>query len=64
MTDSNETPRCIQCEKTSNEAPLVRLQYKGKDLWICTQHLPLVIHSPEDLAGKLPGIEKIGSHPN
>jgi hypothetical protein len=40
--------------------PLIRLSYQGKDLWICPQHLPLLIHEPAKLAGKLPGIKTSG----
>jgi hypothetical protein len=28
-------------------------------LWICPQHLPLLIHNPQQLAGKLAGAENL-----
>ena len=62
MTESNDTPRCIQCERTSNDVPLIHLQYQEKGLWICTQHLPILIHSPAKLAHKMPGLEHIEGH--
>ena len=58
MTD---TPRCLHCECTSDEVPLLQLRFKGKEVWICPQHLPVLIHKPAELAHKLPGLEKL--HP-
>jgi hypothetical protein len=55
MTD--KLPLCIYCDRTSNEVPLIAIQYRGKEFWICPQHLPVLIHQPARLAGKLPGLE-------
>lgn len=52
-------PNCIYCERTTDEVPLLTLQYAGQDLWICPQHLPILIHKPAQLAGKLPGAENL-----
>ena len=52
-----EQPQCLYCEQSSAEMPLIRLTFQGKDLWICPQHLPLLIHEPAKLAGKLPGMK-------
>ncbi len=60
MTDAtNNPPRCLQCERTGDEVPLMKLQYRGDELWICPQHLPLLIHSPIKLVGRLPGAETL-----
>jgi hypothetical protein len=58
------TPECVFCGITSDQVPLVALFYQNKHYWICSQHLPLFIHHPEQLRGKLPGAEKMtpGSH--
>ena len=58
-----EQPRCLYCEQTSEEMPLIRLTFQGKDLWICPQHLPLLIHEPAKLAGKLPGMKAFDAEP-
>jgi hypothetical protein len=58
-----EQPCCLYCEQTSDEMPLIRLTFQGKDLWICPQHLPLLIHEPAKLAGKLPGLKISGENP-
>ncbi len=52
---------CVECKKTSNEIPLLRLEYQDKVYWICPQHLPLLIHKPWALIDKLPGAEKLGA---
>lgn len=53
------TPRCLACERTSEETPLLALTYQGQNYHICPEHLPLLIHSPHKLVGKLPGAEKL-----
>ncbi len=50
---------CIYCERTSDEAPLISLQFKNHDLKICPQHLPILIHDPARFVGKLPGAENL-----
>ena len=50
---------CLYCERTSDEVPLVQLQFKGQDLRICPQHLPILIHDPSQLIGRLPGAEDL-----
>jgi len=42
-------PNCLFCQKTSDEVPLVNITYKQKQLWICSQHLPLLIHEPANI---------------
>jgi len=55
MTEN--TPKCVQCERTSEEVPLMVIKYKDEKSWICPQHLPILIHKPHQLIGKLPGAE-------
>lgn len=50
-----DNPRCIYCERGSEEIPLLTLRFRDGDVWICPQHLPILIHEPAKLAGKLPG---------
>jgi len=58
MTDgAGAAGGCLVCKKPSDEIPLISFQYKGADLWICPQHLPVLIHDPSKLAGLLPGAE-------
>lgn len=61
MTVHDEpAPRCLRCDRTDAQAPLLRLHYQGRDWWICPQDLPLLIHQPAKLAEYLPGAEGLG----
>jgi recombinational DNA repair protein (RecF pathway) len=48
---------CIHCEKTDQQVPLLQMVYQGKEVFICPQCLPLLIHKPEKLEEKLPGMQ-------
>jgi hypothetical protein len=53
-------PQCLYCERDSDQVPLLALKYRGEELWICPQHLPILIHKPAQLAGKVLGAESFG----
>jgi hypothetical protein len=53
------TIRCIHCDRSSDEAPLLALRFAGGEYWICSQHLPILIHKPSQLADKLPGADRL-----
>ncbi len=48
-----DTPACLYCGKSDNEIPLVNLTFKSQPMWICSTHLPILIHEPEKLADRL-----------
>jgi len=50
---------CIYCAQSDQNLPLLLFLYQGVQFWICPQHLPILIHKPEQLAAKLPGIALI-----
>jgi len=54
-------PQCAHCDRTSEEVPLLELKYKQQVSWICPQHLPVLIHKPQNLIGKMPGVEKLSA---
>lgn len=54
---SQDAQKCLYCERTASQVPLIALRFGGQDLWICPQHLPILIHKPEQLAEKLPGAD-------
>ena len=56
MTTTDE-PSCLACNRTGREIPLLTLDYRGRNFWICPQHLPMLIHDPRSLTGRLPGAE-------
>ncbi len=51
---------CLYCGRSSSEVPLLRMLYQGKEIYICPQHLPILIHHPAQLADKLPGAQNFG----
>lgn len=50
---------CVACDRGSEEIPLIRFEFRGGEHWICPQHLPVLIHDPTRLAGRLAGAEKM-----
>lgn len=60
MTEN--TPRCLVCQETSHEIPLLKLEYQEQEYYICPQHFPILIHQPQKLVGLLPGAEKLQGH--
>jgi len=50
---------CVFCKKDQEEVPLVHLEFKNNDFWICPQHIPVLIHDPEKLVGHLPNADEI-----
>ena len=56
------TPQCVFCERTNQEVPLVALNYKDNQYYICSEHIPVLIHSPHKLEGLLPGADKLIPH--
>lgn len=57
---STDQPACLVCDSTSEQVPLLQLRYQKSDLWVCPQHLPILIHKPHELADKLPGLDLAG----
>ena len=52
-----QNKECLVCNRTDEEIPLLALDYQGKQLYICPQHIPVLIHDPTKLTGTLPGAE-------
>lgn len=52
MTPPSET-RCLSCERSAQEVPLMAWHYQGRDLWICPDCLPRLIHRRAELADRL-----------
>jgi hypothetical protein len=59
-------PNCLYCKRTSQQVPLLSVEFKDQPYWICPEHLPIMIHKPHLLASILPGIETSGDeeHPH
>ena len=59
MSQTDKTLHCLSCNISESEIPLVNLRYDGKPAYIRSRCLPLLIHHPEQLIGKLRGAENI-----
>ena len=59
MTTANERYLCLNCGRPEAVVPLVSLRYNGNQEWICSQCLPVLIHRPEQLAGKMANAENL-----
>lgn len=51
--------KCVICSTDSNQAPLIKFEFKGKDYHVCTQHIPVLIHKANQLGDILPGMENV-----
>jgi hypothetical protein len=49
---------CIVCDVNNQKAPLIQLDYQNQSFYICPTHLPVLIHHPEELVGKMDGAEE------
>lgn len=58
MPAKKSTPRCLACQTNADEIPLISLTYRGHALWICPQHMPVLIHDPVQLLDHLPHARK------
>jgi len=54
-----EDKECIVCNRTDGHVPLTHFTFMGTDFWICSQHIPIIIHEPSKLIGLLPEADKI-----
>ncbi|MFQ5611726.1 MAG: hypothetical protein ACE5H9_06295 [Anaerolineae bacterium] len=59
MEQEKSTYVCLNCNRPETAIPLVNLRYAHDQNWICTQCLPVLIHHPQQLAGKLAGADRI-----
>lgn len=59
--DKNNEKVCLFCKNDEHKVPLVALDFKGANYWICPQHIPVLIHDPSQLEGMLPGAEDLSA---
>ena len=59
MADQKTETGCLACGRDKQQTPLLALEYRESQLWICPQHLPVLIHNPQQLIGRLPGAESL-----
>lgn len=61
MNEEKKLKHCLNCNVSENQIPLVNLTFNGNQAFICSRCLPILIHSPQKLVGKLDGAENIPS---
>jgi hypothetical protein len=49
------TPTCLNCGTSEQERPLLTMKFQGKEVYLCPQCMPIMIHKPHELADRLPG---------
>ena len=54
---SNERA-CLVCKKNSAEIPVTKFYYQENEFYICPQHMPVIIHNPQQLVGLLDGADE------
>ena len=64
MNTDQPTKTCLSCDRGADQTPLIALEFQGAGYWICPQHLPLLIHDPQRLVGRLPGAETLAPAKN
>lgn len=57
MSQDAKASACVMCGVGSQASPLLRFEYRDAGFWICPRHLPVLIHDPSQLAGRLAGAE-------
>jgi recombinational DNA repair protein (RecF pathway) len=50
---------CVLCGRGEGEVPLIAFRFRGEGRVICSQHLPVLIHDPAQLVGRLQGAERL-----
>jgi len=57
--DNKNNKICLVCKQDEQQVPLVQVDFKGNNYYICPQHIPVLIHDPAQLEGLLPGAENM-----
>ncbi len=55
----SEAKACLVCKKSAKEIPVTKFYYQESEFYICPQHIPILIHNPQELIGLLPGADKL-----
>ena len=50
---------CVHCDRCEDEIPILRFYFLGEEKSICSSCLPILLHRPDRLVGRLEGAENI-----
>lgn len=59
MSETNVNEVCVHCDRSEEEIPILRFRFMGEERSICSSCLPILLHRPGRLVGRLEGAEKI-----
>jgi hypothetical protein len=62
MIDTEPLKLCVNCGRSVEQVPLISIIHRAGAAYICPQCLPILIHEPQALAGKLAGAESLHGH--
>ena len=55
----SQNKECLVCKISSTKTPVTKFYYQESEFYICSQHIPVLIHNPEELVGLLPNADKL-----
>ncbi|REE83263.1 hypothetical protein BX611_0550 [Lutibacter oceani] len=53
----SQVKACLVCKKAATEIPVTKFYYQESEFYICPQHMPTIIHNPQELIGLLDGAD-------
>jgi hypothetical protein len=59
MENTDVAYTCVSCGRSEAEVPVLRWQFQGEQFTLCSSCLPILLHRPETLVGRLRGAEAI-----
>ena len=62
MQDVESVKQCLNCSRLVEQVPLISIAHRDGAAYICPQCLPILLHQPQMLVGKLPGAESLRGH--
>ena len=51
---------CLNCGASEMDRPLLTLRFQEKEVYICPECMPVMIHKPQQLVEKLPEMKPWG----
>jgi hypothetical protein len=59
MNEPELVKQCLNCGRSVEQVPLISIEHRTGSAYICPQCLPILIHEPQTLIGKLSGAEAL-----
>lgn len=57
MTNTISNDRCFNCARDEYVIPLIAWRFQGRDLWVCSECMPLLIHKWRQVQEQLAKVE-------